>query len=205
MLQYIDIFFFFDLIGTAIFSISGALTAIKKEMDLFGVISLGLLTAVGGGTIRDILLVSTPVFWINNINYIIISILFSVLTFIFYKGFSNVSMILIMTDAFGLSVFSVLGTDIALKIGINPFICILMGILTGTAGGVLRDIMANEVPLIMREELYATIAFSGGLSYLFLQYTSINKEIIIILSILFTWILRIIAIKYKMRLPSFSF
>jgi len=155
-----------DLLGVFVFGLSGALAAARKEMDIFGYIVLALLPAIGGGTIRDLIL-DTPVFWIEQSIYILIATTAGILIFFFSVKIGQRYHFLKWADALGLSLFCVLGTSKALTVTGDPVIAVIMGVVTAVAGGILRDVLCNEIPLILKREIYATAAFFGSLIYCF--------------------------------------
>lgn len=153
-----------DYLGVFVFAISGAMTAIRKEMDLFGCVVLALMPAVGGGTIRDLVL-DVPVFWIVDNRYLLITLAAAGVTAVGYHWVSRVQRVIVWSDAVGLAVFSVLGAAKAWEVTGKPIIAVMMGVVTAVAGGIVRDVIANEVPLVLQKEVYATAAFSGALLY----------------------------------------
>ena len=174
-----NIIYILDLIGTAAFAASGAWVGVRKHMDLFGVLVLGVVTAVGGGTLRDLLLGDIPPFSLKNESYIYIAIVVSLIVFanrretvnrIQFKTFEKP---LLYFDAIGLGTFVVIGTTKALDFHLGLLGAILMGVMTGTAGGVIRDLFANQVPLIFRREIYASACVAGGLLLVALETVGI--------------------------------
>ena len=150
-----NIIYILDLVGTAAFAASGAWIGVRKHMDLFGVLVLGVVTAVGGGTLRDLLLGDIPPFSLKDETYICIAITVSLIVFINRVRFKVFEKPLLYFDAIGLGTFVVIGTTKALDFQLGFLGAVLMGVMTGTAGGVIRDILANQVPLILRREIYA--------------------------------------------------
>jgi uncharacterized membrane protein YeiH len=193
-----------ELIGAAVFSVSGALSAGRKGMDFLGVIVLAALTAIGGGTLRDLLLNRHPIFWITDptVLYIIIGAALFTLCYVRVKPPPNNS--LLWADALGLALFTLSGTQIAEAIGLSPIIVVLMGTITGVAGGVMRDILSAEIPLILRGEIYATAAIIGSSLYLILKALSIRGHLAFALGMFAVFILRSIAILYSLRMPRFT-
>jgi uncharacterized membrane protein YeiH len=197
--------YWFDLFGVSVFAISGVLAAGKKKMDPFGAIILGLVTALGGGTLRDLLLGSTPVFWVNNPTYIIISIIVSLSTLIVINRIKVPYKVLVIADAFGLTLFAVLGVEKSMLLGHGAWISIIMGMLSGVAGGITRDVLSNEVPLIFRKELYATIALLSGILFYITESLNISTNFGMILSVLLGFSLRLFALKKKLSFPRFDY
>ncbi len=194
-----------EVIGIITFAITGIFEARKKGMDLVGVYSLAMITAFGGGTLRDFILNRHPLFWTAHYWYPIILLGLSVLSSVVIKdtlsrsGF--VTFVLVL-DALGLGSFSASGTSLANQFGYHPFVSALMGVVTGVFGGVLRDIAGNEIPYVFqRTEIYATCAFIGSWAYLAVMRVTSNDVVAVITCIAVTFILRMFALRYKIRLP----
>ncbi|MEM7097192.1 MAG: trimeric intracellular cation channel family protein [Pseudomonadota bacterium] len=154
-----------DYFGVFVFALSGALVAARKRMDIFGMLVLALLPAVGGGTLRDLLL-DTDVFWIEDVIYVVITGLAVACTFFGFKYLANSERTLMWADALGLAVFSVLGCAKALEYNVHSGVAVMMGIMTAVAGGIMRDVVANDVPYILRQEIYATAALVGAVVFM---------------------------------------
>lgn len=197
--------YWLDLFGVSVFAISGVLAAGKKLMDPFGAIILGIVTALGGGTLRDLLLGSTPVFWVVNPTYIILSIVTSFLTLLISNKIKFPYKVLVVADAFGLTLFAVLGVQKSIILGHGAWISIIMGMLSGVAGGITRDVLSNEVPLIFRKELYATIALLSGILFFIAESLNLSTNLGMILSVLLGFGLRLFALKKKLSLPRFDY
>lgn len=193
-----------DLFGTAVFAIAGSLAAGKKHMDIFGVLVVAFATALGGGTLRDVILGSHNVFWISDTAYILVAFCASVLTFALARIFTRRNKILQVADAFGLAIFTVIGTQKAAALGASPIICVIMGMTTGVAGGMIRDLLLGEIPLILRAEIYATASLCGAAAFVALLYLSLAENINIFVSVAVTLTLRLAAIHWKLSLPVFS-
>lgn len=198
-----SIFDFLDLLGTAAFAISGALFAIKKRMDSFGVIIIAFVTAVGGGTIRDMLINADRITWMNNLNYIYVIIAAVIFAIIFRKKIGYLSKSLFLFDTIGLGIFTIIGTEIGLQNNFHPLICVTLGVITATFGGVIRDTLSNEIPLIFQKEIYATACIIGAFTYLALNTFNINQDLNHILTTLMVIAVRLIAVKFKLKLPTF--
>lgn len=168
-------------------------------MDLFGAIVLAVVTAIGGGTLRDLLLGRTPVFWISNPIYIVIAGLTACIIFGIAHYYDLRTEWFIFMDALGLSVFSVLGAEVAFLMKMPILSIMIMGLLTGTAGGVIRDILAGEIPLILQREIYATASIFGCLCFVVLA--NLDYEFAIVVGISVTLIVRLLAVKLNWRLP----
>ena len=161
-----------DYFGVFVFAVSGALMALRKQMDLFGVLVLALLPAVGGGTLRDLLL-DVPVFWIEDTNYLVITGVAALFTYFSSRFVHRRTHPLAWADALGLSVFCVLGAAKGYSVSGDALVALVMGVMTAVAGGIARDVVANEVPYILRREVYATAALAGSGIYLLLVTMSV--------------------------------
>ncbi len=197
--------YFFDLCGTAVFALSGALAAGRHKMDPFGVIVLASVTAVGGGSIRDALIGATPVFWINDPNYIIVILTTVLLTMVFVRKPKRVPQYTLpIADALGLALFTVIGAEKALNLGLTGMIAVVMGLITGVGGGIIRDILCRQVPMILRTEIYATASIFGGISYTVSLYFGLANMPALGLAMLSTLAIRLAAIKWHLSLPAFD-
>jgi uncharacterized membrane protein YeiH len=190
-----------DMIGTAAFAASGAWAGVRREMDLFGVLVLGMVTAIGGGTLRDLLLGDTPPFCLKDENYLWLSLIVSLLVFIGHRHLKWISNPLLYFDAIGLGTFVVIGTGKALQFNLGPLGAVLMGIMTATAGGVIRDVLSTQVPLILQREIYASACLIGAGLMVALQYTPLPQNLIIILAATTVITLRLLAISRNWALP----
>lgn len=187
-------------------SITGALASMDKKIDGFGLFIIGAVAGIGGGTTRDIVLGRFPVFWISDNTYFISIAIGTISAVVFanffqQKKFFNVLLIL---DAIGLAIFTIIGADIAIGLGNSYLVIIIMAMMTGVVGGILRDILCNEIPLILRREIYALAAIAGAIAYLLLLNSDLTKEYAAVISIAVTAVIRLLAIKYKISLPHFS-
>lgn len=194
-----------DLLGTGIFAISGALAAGRQRMDLFGVVVVAAVTAVGGGTTRDLLLDRSPVFWVRDLAYLGAIAGATLLTYAtaWYVRFPEKA--LLVADALGLSVFTIVGAYIALGEGVHPVIAVLMGAMTGTVGGMIRDLLCGDVPFILRREIYATASLAGGTVYLLLvQIERVDTLAAMLAGAGVVFISRMIGALWGWHLPSFE-
>ena len=196
-----NIIYILDLIGTAAFAASGAWVGVRKHMDLFGVLVLGVVTAVGGGTLRDLLLGDIPPFSLKNESYIYIAIVVSLIVFANRVQFKTFEKPLLYFDAIGLGTFVVIGTTKALDFHLGLLGAVLMGVMTGTAGGVIRDLFANQVPLIFRREIYASACVAGGLLLVALETVGTARPVAALLSAGTVISVRLLAIHYNWALP----
>jgi uncharacterized membrane protein YeiH len=167
-----------DIIGTMAFAISGVLTAFHKKLDPFGVFIIAFVTAVGGGTLRDVLIGRTPVGWMQDLNYVYAIIIGFVLALIFRKKLDKLRKSLLLFDTIGLGVFTLIGLEKGIAIDLHPIICIALGTMTACFGGVIRDILCNEIPVIFRREIYATICIIGGIVFFALEYFEVSNDLI---------------------------
>lgn len=197
------IFQFLDYAGTGVFAVSGALAAMNKRFDPFGVLILGIVTAVGGGTLRDVLIGRTPVGWMQDINYtyIILGAVVIAIAFRGYLGYIRRTMFLF--DAIGLGLFTIIGVEIGSEAGLPALICILLGTLSASFGGVIRDLLSNEVPLIFHKEVYASLSILGGTLFLVLQWTHWPSDLIYVVTSFVVVLLRILAVRFGWEIPKF--
>lgn len=190
-----------DGIGTLVFAISGALTAMYKKLDLFGVYCIAFVTALGGGTIRDVMIGRTPVGWMADNKYIIIITIGFLLSIIFNRYLERLRISMFLFDTIGLGVFTLIGLEKGLEFGLNPVVCVILGTLTATFGGVIRDILCNEIPVLFRKEIYATLCIAGGILFFMLQKLKVQDSIISLTVTIFIISIRLIAFKYNWSLP----
>ncbi|MBL3657975.1 trimeric intracellular cation channel family protein [Fulvivirga sediminis] len=191
-----------DIIGTFVFAISGIRLAAKKDMDIFGATVIGFVTAVGGGTTRDVLLGSYPITWVHDLNYAIVILLALPFTFIFRKYIVNMHRTFFVFDTVGIALFTISGMQKTLNLGINEGLAITMGMVSAVVGGVIRDMLCNEIPLIFRKEIYATACLIGALVFFLLdKYQIFSQNINYIATVLAIIVIRIVAIKYNLSLP----
>ncbi len=204
MVESVDILYLLDLFGVAVFAISGALTAGRKSLDLLGVVIIAVVTAVGGGTTRDLLLDRHPIFWIADPIYLLVILIAALLTIWYTQYQDPPEKALLLADALGLAVFTILGAQITQEVVSNSVIIVIMAAITGTVGGLIRDILSGDIPLILRRDIYATAALAGATIYLLLQITKLDSTLTIILSMLVVIGLRLAAIQWNLHLPRFK-
>ncbi|QEY63319.1 trimeric intracellular cation channel family protein [Metapseudomonas lalkuanensis] len=198
------LFYLSDLFGVAVFAITGALMAGRKSMDLFGVLVIAIITALGGGTLRDVILGNHPVSWIRDDTYILVASLAAVGTVIWVRLTRPINETgLLLADAFGLAVFTVYGTEVALQHNLQPGTAVIMGVITGVGGGVLRDIICNEVPLIFQKEIYAIACIAGSLVFLALREVALPGWLVTAAAMLVVLLIRLAAIHWRLSLPRF--
>ena len=192
-----------DLLGTVAFAISGALAAMNRRLDLFGIFIIAFVTAIGGGTIRDVLIGNTPVTWMENTIYIYVIGVVTILAIVFRTKLDHLKRSLFLFDTIGLGVFTITGVEIGVQNELSPIVSIALGALTGTFGGVVRDILCNEIPVIFRKEIYATASLTGGLAFVLLYEFGVNRDVIYIVTSLTIIVIRLLVVKYQISLPSF--
>lgn len=200
-LDNLPILYSLDLIGTLVFAISGTLTAMDKQFDIFGAFVIAFVTAVGGGTIRDILIGSQPVGWMQDLNYLTAIVLGVAFAYLLQRLIQYLRRTFFLFDTIGIGIFTVLGLQKTLTFGVSPIVAIMMGTVSAVFGGVLRDNLSNEIPLIFRKEVYATACLAGGIMYVLLMKIGVDKELNTFLTILFIITLRILAVRYHWSLP----
>lgn len=199
-----QLFHWLDLFGVAVFAITGALMAGRKSMDLFGVLVIALVTALGGGTLRDLILDNHPVSWIRNDSYILVASLAAVGTVLWVRLTRPIpERGLLIADAIGLALFTVYGTEVALQHQVPLSTAVIMGVMTGVAGGVIRDVICNEIPLIFQKEIYATACIAGSLAFIGLLHLGIDHGLATLIAMLVVLLTRLAAIYWHLALPRF--
>jgi uncharacterized membrane protein YeiH len=194
-----------DLIGVAVFSVSGALAAGRKRLDLLGVIVLGLVTAVGGGTIRDLLLDRQPIFWLADPAYLIVIVSAALLTVAYVRWRPPPAATLLYADALGLALFSVAGAQVAERAGLPAISGIVLGTVTGSAGGVVRDVLSAEIPLVLRRgNLYASAAILGTGGYFVLVSAGAPRGLATWIGMIIVAAVRLASITWGLQLPVFA-
>ncbi|SHG35621.1 Uncharacterized membrane protein YeiH [Flavobacterium fluvii] len=198
-------FHLLDIIGTMAFAMSGALTAMHKKLDPFGIFIIAFVTAVGGGTLRDVMIGRTPVGWMLDVNYVYFIVIGYVFAIIFRKKFDRLKTSLFFFDTIGLGVFTLIGLEKGINIGLHPVICIALGTMTACFGGVIRDILCTEIPVIFRREIYATICILGGIVFFLLRKLNLDSDILYLTTSLFIISVRLMAVKFKWHLPTLGY
>ncbi len=191
-----------DILGTIAFAISGVLVALNKKMDPFGVFIIAFVTAVGGGTLRDILIGQVPVSWMTNMTYVYVVFGATVFAIVFRKKINYLRTSLFLFDTIGIGLYTVVGIEKGISAGLHPLICITLGTMTACFGGVIRDILCNEIPVIFRKEIYATACILGGVTYFVFRELPIDNNLVFVFAGLVVIIVRLIAVKFKISLPS---
>ena len=193
-----------DILGTVAFAVSGTLTAINKRLDLFGIFIIAFVTALGGGTLRDLLIGNTPVNWMLNLNYIYVIIAATIFSILIRRKIDYLRRSLFLFDTIGLGIFTIIGTEIGIRHGLHPIISISLGTISATFGGVIRDILCNEIPVIFRKEIYASACIIGASLFMVLHHYQINLNIIYVITVLIVITIRIFAVKFRLSLPKFE-
>ncbi|CAM2808640.1 inner membrane protein [Legionella steigerwaltii] len=193
------------IIGICVEAITGALAAGRKKMDFFGVMLIASITALGGGTVRDALFNTYPLTWVTHPEYLLYTSLCAFLTIFIAHSLIRIMKIFLILDALGLSTFVIIGTQKALHHGLSPSIAIISGMITGICGGMLRDILCNDIPLVLRKELYAVIALAGALLFIVLDYFHTPENINIIVTLVSIFTARLLAIFFHIEIPIFDY
>lgn len=194
-------FYLLDILGTMAFAMSGALTAMNKKMDPFGVLVIAFVTSVGGGTLRDVLIGRTPVGWMRDLNYVYMIVLGFIIALIFRKKLDKLRVSLFLFDTIGLGVFTLIGLEKGIDTGLHPVICIALGTMTACFGGVLRDILCNDIPVIFRKEIYATICIIGGCFFFLLRQWNIPQDVLYLATSGIIITIRLLAVNFKWSMP----
>ncbi|MCP5061967.1 MAG: trimeric intracellular cation channel family protein [Ignavibacteriae bacterium] len=195
-------FYTLDILGTIAFAISGVLIAMNKKMDPFGILIIAFVTAVGGGTLRDVLIGETPVCWMKDMNYTYAIFISAVVAVIFKSKINYLRTSLFLFDTIGIGLYTVVGVEKGINAELHPIICVALGTISACFGGVIRDILCNEIPVIFRKEIYATACILGGFSYFALRQLPIDDNIIFMIAGAIVIAIRILAVKFKIALPS---
>lgn len=195
-------FYTIDILGTIAFAISGVLIAFNKRMDLFGVLIIAFVTAVGGGTLRDLLIGNTPVGWMKDITYTYVIMASAFLAILFRSKLNYLRTSLFLFDTIGIGLYTVIGVQKGLQAELHPLICVALGTMTASFGGVIRDILCNEIPVIFRKEIYATACIFGGLCYFLFVQLPIKNDVALLIAGCIVIVIRLLAVKFKISLPN---
>ena len=196
----INVLYVFDMIGTAAFALSAVIPAIRKDMDLFGIFTIAFVTAIGGGTLRD-LLISAPIVWLHNMTYVYIIIGTVILAVIFRNRLIYMSESIAFFDTIGLSAFTLIGIEKAMDAGYSVLICIAIGTMTACFGGVIRDTFLNKIPVIFVKEIYATASIAGGIVFFSLLNILPNTYVYVITGLV-VFVIRSLSKRYHITLPT---
>ena len=191
-----------DILGTVAFAISGVLVAMEKRLDIFGVGIIALVTAIGGGTLRDLLIGNTPVTWTTTPMYMYIILGTVIVTILFQSRLKYLRTSLFLFDTIGIGFYTMIGISKGMEAGLEPLICITLGTITASFGGVLRDILCNEIPVIFRKEIYATACILGGAGYFLLRQTPLPEGYAYLLGVVIVIGIRLAAVRYQITLPN---
>ncbi len=197
-----DLFHLLDMIGTVAFAISGALTAMGKKLDAFGVFIIAFVTALGGGTLCDILIGRTPVGWMNNLNAVYLVGAAYIVAILCRKQQHRLHTALFIFDSIGLGVFTLIGLEKGLSVGLHPLICIALGTMTGSFGGVIRDVLCTEIPVLFRKEIYATACILGGAVFFAFKQTTLGNDAVYVITSLVIIATRLIVTRFGWHLPT---
>lgn len=196
-----EVFHLIDILGVAAFSIAGVFAAMEKKLDVFGIFIIAFVTAMGGGTLRDVLIGDLPVNWMRSSNYGLIVFIVSVITIIFNKAIRNFQRALFVFDSLGLGLFTVAGIEKGIEFHLSAPICILLGTLTGCFGGVIRDISLNTIPVIFQKEIYALACIIGGIFYFLLLKLNLDHYTLASITLVVVFLVRFFAVRFKLSLP----
>lgn len=191
-----------EIVGIFAFAISGVLVALKKRMDLFGILIIAFATSVGGGTLRDLLIGVTPVSWMTNIVYTYMILGGSIFGIVFRSKLNYLRTSLFLFDTIGIGLYTVVGLERGISAGLHPIICIAIGTITACFGGVVRDVLCNEIPVIFRKEIYASACILGGITYFALDLTPLKDHYVFMISGAVVILIRLLAVIFKITLPS---
>ncbi len=190
-----------DILGTFSFAVSGAFFAMEKKLDPFGVLILSFVTAIGGGTLRDMMIGNLPVGWLRDETATIVIFIGAIGSMFFSQWLKKINATLFLFDALGLGLFTIIGIEKGMELHFSVGVCIALGTITASFGGVIRDVLLNNVPLVFRKEIYALASIIGGLIYYLLKQSALNDDAAKIICILLILIIRLLAVKYKLSLP----
>ena len=209
------ILFVFEMVGTVAFAISGAMIAIKKRVDIFGVIVLSSMTALGGGIVRDILIGHLPPTMFSDYRYVLAAVVTSVVVFIvayifrdlYRRSESTVDAVNNIFDALGLGIFTVMGAKVAIESGftVNGILVVCLAVITGVGGGIIRDIMLKEIPFVLKKRIYAVASILGGTAYHLMYVNNVNIRIATVVAVLIVFTVRLLATMFKLDLPKIKY
>lgn len=192
----------FDFVGVVACAVAGTMLAISKDFDFFGCILVSMVNAIGGGTIRDVMLDRHPLFWTSDLNYVFAITITSILCQMFFRPSVRTNSILKLFDAIGLSAFSVIGLTVALSMGATPLVAVMMAVMTSIAGGIMRDMICQELPMVLQKEIYITASIMGSLAYLGLGELGVVSWLCELAMLMTVFVIRMLAVRYDWHLPS---
>ena len=198
-----SLFSMLDLAGTAAFAVSGALFAMNKRMDPFGVFIIAFVTAVGGGTLRDVLIDAHPITWMSDLVYVYTIFVSVIVAILFRTKMGYLSRSLFLFDTIGLGIFTITGTELGIQNGFHPVISVFLGVMSASFGGVIRDTLSNEIPLIFHKEIYATACIIGAVFFLLLNNLGVDPNLNYLLTTSTVIAVRLVAVRFKLQLPNF--
>ena len=190
-----------DILGTFSFAVSGAFFAMQKKLDPFGVLILSFVTAIGGGTLRDMMIGNLPVGWLRDETVTVVIFAGAMGSMFFGQWLKKINATLFLFDALGLGLFTIIGIEKGIELNFSTGVCVALGTITASFGGVIRDVLLNNVPLVFRKEIYALASIIGGLFYYVLYHSSMNNDVAKIICILLILFIRLVAVRYKLSLP----
>ena len=200
-----EIQYYFEIFGIFFYGISGALAADEKSgRDWFGVTFIAFLTSIGGGTIRDVLLGAYPIGWIKDVNFLYAVSPGIIIAALFYKFLMNLRKTFMLFDTLGIALFTIVGVEKALSLGVSPVVAIIMGMFTAVMGGVIRDMMLNDIPVIFQKEIYASACLAGAIVYVLLDQFDFNRTLVFFISGGVIVSIRFLALKYNLAMPKFK-
>ena len=196
--------YYLELLGTFVFAISGALAITGKNQDWVGAAFTGFTTAIGGGTLRDVLLDRHPLAWVSDMNIVYTIVAGIICTYFFSYSLGRLRKTLLLFDTLGISLFTIVGTEIALGEGVRGEIAVVMGMFSAVMGGVIRDVLTKEIPVILQREIYASACFVGAVFYMILRYFEVDRNINFVVSISIILVIRLLAVRYNWEVPGFD-
>ena len=196
-----ELIYVLDILGTFAFAISGALVASDKKLDLFGVLIIAFVTAVGGGMLRDVLMNAHPINWIGDLNYLYTIFTAVIFTFLFKSKIIYLGKTMFLFDTIGISVFTLLGLKKGLSFNLHPIVALIMGMISAVFGGVLRDVLTNKIPLIFKKEIYASACLVGGIVYLSLRQFNVPENVVFVISASIVVVIRVVSVRFHLELP----
>ena len=197
-----DLQYILELAGTYVFAISGTLAVEDRDHDVFGAGFMGFITAIGGGSLRDILLGSYPLVWVGNVSFLYAILAGILTTFFFYKAVSRLKQAMFLFDTTGIAFFTVLGVEKALGLGFAVEICAIMGMFSAVMGGVIRDTLTNEMPILFKKEIYASACLAGAIVYLSLNHWNVERDINLLISLSVICVIRFSAVRFNINFPN---
>lgn len=193
------------IIGICVEAITGAIAAGRKKMDFFGVMLIASITALGGGAVRDTLFNTHPLTWVSHPEYLLYTSVCAFLTIFIAHSLVRIRKVFLILDALGLSTFVIIGTQKILSNGLPPSVAIISGMITGICGGMLRDILCNDIPLVLRRELYAVIALAGALLFTSLAHFQVANDLNVLITLIAIFSARLLAIFFHIEMPKFDY